>query len=292
MARSLSPLRYPGGKSILSGFLRKVIYDNKVQGGTYVEPFAGGSGAGLDLLAAGDVDRIVINDVDPAVYWFWRSVCNETDRFVDAIRETPLTVEEWRIQREVYRAGIKKGGFALGFSAFFLNRCNRSGIIKNGGPIGGIDQKGEWKIDARFNREDLVSRIEEIGSYGDRVIVLNEDASIFLKRICEFVDLDRVFIYADPPYYVKGAELYMNHFSQDNHALLATTLLSLSEKWVLSYDDVPETRALYAGNEIYSFSLRYSAHQNSAKGREIMVRSNSVKLTDKAKLILDNLKPH
>ena len=253
MNRSPSPLRYPGGKAILSEFLQCAIYDNGLQGCSYIEPFAGGAGAGLELLTAGHVDRVVINDVDRAIYSFWNSVIKRPKELVDRIENTPLTVSEWRRQRDIYR-GSRQKQIDLGFATFFLNRCNRSGIIKNAGPIGGLDQTGEWKIDARFNRKDLAGRITELASYGDRIIVTNEDAISLISSLDEKVGYGPKFIYADPPYYVKGAELYLSHFCLKDHQSLASVLHALDEPWVLTYDDVVETRQFYAQDKYQSDS--------------------------------------
>lgn len=284
-----SPLRYPGGKAVLSSFLEQVITDNNLQGCTYAEPFAGGAGAAIELLINGHVDRILINDADRAIYCFWNSIRKRSAELIEKINETPLTITEWRKQRDIYKHRGNTKEIELGFAAFFLNRCNRSGIIKNAGPIGGIEQSGTWKIDARFNREQLSSRIEELASYGDRILVSNEDANSLLYRIQEVMGDGPRFIYADPPYYAKGRELYLNYFNSEHHKELAQALKKSKEHWILSYDDTPETRKLYTGQQIIPFQLRYSAHHDSREGGEILVNPSNVVISEKAKLILQDL---
>ena len=181
--RNISPLRYPGGKVALFDVLRATIYANKAQGCTYVEPFAGGAGAGVKLLAEGHVDRIIINDRDRAIYSFWKSVLNRTEAFIDRLMTVELTISEWERQRDIYRNPGRRSQIDLGFAAFFLNRCNRSGIIVKAGPIGGLEQKGKWKLDARFNREGLASRVREIASFEDRVEVLGVDAEDLMRQL-------------------------------------------------------------------------------------------------------------
>jgi DNA adenine methylase len=194
------------------------------------------------------------------------------DAFVDMLNSVPLTITEWRRQRIIYDHPLECPGLDLGFAAFFLNRCNRSGIIKGGGPIGGISQAGKWKLGARFNRQDLVNRVRELADFGDRIVILNEDATRLLSRLSTLFCNDVCFVYADPPYYVKGRELYLNHYTEDDHEKLAAVIKSQSEvMWVLTYDDVPTVRKLYRGMRVFPYKLRYSTHRSSQWGREIMI---------------------
>jgi DNA adenine methylase len=167
---TLSPLRYPGGKSALAGLFADIIAELDLHGPVYVEPYAGGAGAGIALLRTGIVDRIVVNDIDPAVHAFWVAVTQRNVELVERVRTVSLTVEEWRRQREVYRTGGEGDVLKLGFAFFFLNRTNRSGVL-NAGVIGGQAQTGNYKIHARFNRDTLAERLTAIGGLADRIEV-------------------------------------------------------------------------------------------------------------------------
>ena len=204
-SKHYSPLRYPGGKSSLSCFLATLIKNNKIENCTYVEPYAGGAGAALTLLFLEKVDSIIINDLDKAIYSFWKAILNHTDKFVEKIQNVEISIEEWRRQKEIYR-NKRSTQLDLGFAAFYLNRTNRSGIIE-GGPIGGVNQTGKWLIDARFNKADLIERIKNIASYKSRIKVSNKDGIELLKLLHTNKNY---FIYLDPPYYVKGSCLYLN----------------------------------------------------------------------------------
>ena len=270
--RSSSPLRYPGGKQVLTGLLAHLIRINNASGGTYVEPYAGGAGAALNLLFGEHVNRIVINDADPAIYALWRALLERTDEFVDLVKTVPLSVAEWRRQREIYSAGRQASLLRFGFATFYLNRCNRSGVIASGGPIGGLEQDGPWKIDARFNRNDLVQRIERVASYARRIEVTNLDATEFLLAIVNGLDTpSRVFAYLDPPYFAKAEDLYLNYYKADDHRFVAKFIRAeLPIPWLLSYDDVPEIRRLYAGYRTVPLALNYSA-KSSRKGSELLI---------------------
>lgn len=271
MAVSFSPLRYPGGKQILARVLGHLIRLNGREGGVYVEPYAGGAGAALSLLYGEHVRSVVINDADSRIYAFWDAVLNRTDRLVKMIHDTPLTVEEWKKQRSVYLKPERHSRLRVGYAAFYLNRCNRSGIIGNGGLIGGHNQTGKWKIDARFNREDLARRVERVARYRERIKLFNLDATELLREELPKPSMaDQAFVYLDPPYYAKGSQLYLNHYTPADHAALAAYLSSTTFAWVMSYDNEPAIRELYTDFRLVSFNLDYSAREWKI-GKELLI---------------------
>jgi DNA adenine methylase len=270
MATPQSPLRYPGGKQILARVLSHIARMNGVVGGTYAEPYAGGAGAALDLLFGEYVHRILINDADVCVHAFWTAALAQTERFIKLLHATPLTVEEWERQRLIYQAPKRHSALRLGFATFYLNRCNRSGIIVNGGPIGGKNQRGKWKIDARYNPAELERRIRKIAAYRDRIALSNLDAIDFLDQVKALPTKAKPFVYLDPPYYAKGQRLYLNYYEPEDHRRLAVYVKKASFPWVMSYDNVPEVRKLYGGLRQVEFDLGYSARERRV-GSEILI---------------------
>lgn len=271
-SRAESPLRYPGGKAALAGFFGDAISRLQIDTPIYVEPYAGGAGAGISLLLRGQVDNLVINDIDPAVYCFWRAVTEETDKFVDSIYHVDLDVEEWRKQKEIYRTADETDPFELGFSFFYLNRTNRSGIL-HAGPIGGVRQNGNYKIDARFNREQLASRVTKIGERRNQIRVSSVDGRSVAEK---YASDPNAFIYADPPYVDMGGTLYLNAFTHRDHAELAGALSRHSDgKWIVTYDPSDFIRNLYATHDTREYQLSYSAHK-AARGCELMISSSPV----------------
>lgn len=260
---SVTPLRYPGGKTALTATLRAILERNKLEDCTIVEPFAGGGGASLALLFEGAVKRIVLNDLDSAVSAFWWAATNRHNKLRARVQRVPLTVAQWKKQRKAYR-DHDRCRFDRGFAAFYLNRCNRSGIIKNGGCIGGLEQEGEWALDARFNRSTLVERLDRVAAHRDHIRIRGHDA----RRVIRVSKREDRFFFIDPPYYHKGQELYMNSLDHDYHAKLAEHLAALKSKhWVLTYDDCPEIRALYRGwANIRRYSLQYTAARRRRAG--------------------------
>jgi DNA adenine methylase len=255
--RYKTPLRYPGGKQRFAPFISELLHANDLVGGHYAEPYAGGAGVAIHLLLAGDVQRVYLNDSSPAVYAFWRSIQRDPDDFCRRIAGASLTVKEWRRQREVLRHPRQASQLDLGFSLFFLNRCNRSGI-PNGGVIGGLNQQGRWKMDARFPRNELIRRVETIAARSSRIFVTNDDAEVFIRR--RIPKLPRkTFVYCDPPYY-NADRLYLNHYRPEDHSRLAATIQKhLKRPWLVSYDNVPDIRTYYRQRRCFFHKVHYNA---------------------------------
>lgn len=253
-----SPLRYPGGKGRLAPFMKLLIQKTGHVGGVYIEPFAGGAGIALDCLLNGVVSEVVINDLDKGIYSFWKAILNDTDRFVEDIRAIPLNIEEWERQRQIYLTNNKKYSYELGFATFYLNRTNRSGIIK-GGVIGGKEQSGKWTLDVRFNRDALAERVQEVAAHKQKIHVYNKDISSFLSHYAERY-AGNAIVYFDPPYYEKGRELYLNFFKHEDHVRIRSEIERLKNlDWVITYDDYPEIRSLYSEHICRRMQWNYSA---------------------------------
>ncbi|MFE6678589.1 DNA adenine methylase [Streptomyces sp. NPDC057729] len=277
MTRYISPLRYPGGKARLAGYIKHLINSQNPQPTHYSEPFCGGAGAALKLLIDGTVDHIHLNDADPGIAAFWRCVFTKTDDFAARVRAAEVTIDSWRKAAEIYATPLGKGDLDLGFATFFLNRSNRSGILR-ARPIGGFEQKGKWKIDARFNHESLAKRIELLGSYRDRVSLSQQDGRQHLQSLEALGE--NVLAYVDPPYLVQGDRLYMDSLSSEDHIELASVLSRSPIKWFLTYDAESRiTESLYPNNRCIQFEISHSA-QVRHLGVEYAVFSNELRIPE------------
>jgi DNA adenine methylase len=261
-----TPLRYPGGKGRLTQFVADLIDDNDLSGGHYCEPFAGGCGVGLSLLSLEYVRHVHINDINRSIHAFWQAVLDESDALCSRISKTRVSMAQWRRQREVQQ-DVDADPLDLAFSTFFLNRVNRSGIIL-GGVIGGKEQAGEWKLDARYNKADMIGRIHRIAEMRSRITLYNLDAARLLRDVVPKLP-ERSLTYLDPPYYVKGKGLYEDHYQHDDHEVISRLVAKLKRPWIVSYDNTPEIRKLYTAFRNREFGLRYSA-QARYEGSEIM----------------------
>lgn len=271
LPRDTTPLRYPGGKGSLKYFLANVVDVNGLRGQSIVEPFCGGAGASIPLLLTGIVSKLYLNDANPAVAAFWKILIEDTEALINLVRHTPVTVEQWRWWKEVLSHPVDASDLELGFAAFFMNRCNRSGLLA-GGPIGGLDQSGDYKIDCRFNREELVSRIQEIALHREKIVVNNTDACGYLRSLAPDVT-DNSLIFIDPPYVVQGRNLYKGTvFDEPKHRELADYIKLKDWRWLITYDDHPLIHQLYAERTRGVFELSYLMQQAKI-GRELLVAS-------------------
>ena len=272
-----TPLRYPGGKAKFAPFIERLIHQNNIHGGEYLEPYAGGAAVGLTLLLKGIVSKVHINDLDTAVYDFWYSVTNYTDSLLQLIHDTDITMENWYKYKNILENKSDFSQIERGFATFFLNRTNRSGILK-GGVIGGKNQNGLWKLDSRFNKHDLSLRIKNIADKKNSIYVYNEDAKALISR-CESFLPENSLIYLDPPYYVKGQGLYRNYYTHDDHVAIKDTLKNIKREWLVSYDSNKKIKEIYEEYRQKYYSLSYSAQQKK-RGEEVVIFSNKLEILE------------
>jgi DNA adenine methylase len=278
MSLSKTPLRYPGGKQKLAPFILEVMLKNDLVGADYVEPYAGGAGAAIELLLSGKVSHIHLNDASKGIYAFWRSILTKTEEFCRHISSASLTVDEWRRQREIFSRPSEFDQLSVGFSFFYLNRCNRSGI-PTAGLIGGIKQNGKWLMDARFPRNELIRRIELIASKKNNITVKNCDAEEFIKYYVRYLP-EKTIVYCDPPYFNKADRLYFDHYSPKDHARIAKVIQkNITHSWLISYDSVPEILKFYSERKCFVYDLQYNAAK-AYKGKEVFIFSDDLKLPD------------
>lgn len=254
------PLRFPGGKRQLYSFVYQVLEENNLIGCRYIEPYCGGAGLALTLLLSNCVNQIFLNDIDHKIYAFWYCALNMTDQLCELIEKTPVTIEEYRRQSEIYRSS--KDMLQLGFATLFLNRTNRSGIL-NGGPIGGYEQNSKYKIDCRFNKNKIIGAIRQIASFRNSIKLYNLDALDFLRRIKAMQFKTKTLLFIDPPYYKKGRRLYTNFYIHEDHCKVADFLANDLRylPWILTYDDADEIREIYSNYDVpYIMKrIKYSA---------------------------------
>ena len=279
----LSPLRYPGGKGLLLDFISSVIQDTTAGETRYVEPFAGGAAVALGLMSREIVGYVTIGDLDPAVAAFWRSAFYRSEEFVERIRACDVTIDAWHEHWDVLNSSDIGDELQLGFAAFFLNRTNRSGILR-ARPIGGLTQNGDWKLDCRFNKDDLIRRIRYLAKFGHRVDIYEGDACDLLNDLHD-INSERLFIYADPPYLMKSADLYLDEMSLDAHVSFARRLRHHFRYWMVSYDqDCRVGDRLFPNERMVEFSIRHSASRAHV-GSEVAIFSDDCSFEDSMKFL-------
>ncbi len=266
-----TPLRYPGGKTKLAPLIKSIFKYNNLQGGTYIEPYSGGAGIAITLLLENFAEYIVINDLDPVIYTFWKVLVADASWLCSQIEQVQVTIDEWEKQRHINKNYLQYSDKEVAFSTFFLNRTNRSGIIQ-GGVIGGKNQVSKYKIDCRFNKTNLIERIERIAKQKDKITVYNMDAIELISAV-DIQTPDKVLFYFDPPYYNKGQMLYKNSYTPDCHKKVADKIKELQVPWIVTYDDTLEIRSLYQKFLQEELMITYSAYKAS-KGAELFFCNN------------------
>ena len=219
---------------------------------------------------------IHINDVDTSIWAFWYSVLEQTDDLIHRIRSTPVTIDEWWVQKEIHTKKETDDPVSLGFATFFLNRTNRSGIVKAAGVIGGLDQSGPYKLDCRFNKEDLERRIRRVARYRNRIHLDRKDALAFIKKTNRNLPKSTFFC-MDPPYFSKGQGLYTNFYKPEDHSFLAKSILALEKPWIVTYDNVSAISTLYKERRQYQFSVNYSL-ETKRRATELLIASKGLRV--------------
>lgn len=269
-----SPLRYPGGKKKLAKFIALMCEKNNING-HYIEPYAGGASVALYLLINGFIKEITINDFDRAIYAFWYSVLNNTEKFCKKIKNTEISIDNWKKFKKIHTNKVSVDLFDLGFATFFLNRTNHSGVL-DGGIIGGIEQRGNYKIDCRFNKEELIKRIKLIAKYKKNIHLYNLDALKLIDEIQKNNQSQNAIFYFDPPYYLKGPSLYMNHYKPDDHKEVSKKIKTIKNlKWIVSYDNTVQIKKLYSDIRKKEYSFFHTANEIK-EGKEILFFSNNL----------------
>lgn len=274
MKISYTPLRYPGGKSKLYEYVRELVRQNNCT--TYIEPYAGGAGVALKLLINNDVNKIMINDYDKSIYSLWYSILNFSEELIDLIDSTDITMEEWYRQKKIQENKEETLNLLeLGFSTLFLNRVNRSGIIK-AGVIGGKEQKGKYKLDCRFNKSDIIERVRLISSFRNRIKLYNLDAEVFIKK--SISKTKNSFTFFDPPYYEKGPGLYTNFYNHNDHLRLSETIKKYmaGKKFIITYDNHENIGKIYNDYASVLYYLNYSVTKPSQGVEYLFFSSNLI----------------
>lgn len=259
--QAASPFRYPGGKGFLTPFLAEELAQRfPTIKPHFAEPYCGGAGAATNLLVDGKVDFLFLNDADVRIYSAWYAIVNETDRFVDAIYENSATIQNWeRFLRILHDVEGEEYNFDVGFAAFFINRTSRSGVLLGSGPIGGYNQDGNWKIDARYYKDSLARRVKRLGEYRSAIEVSRMDGLEFCRSLKNRCILDHTFLFIDPPYVKAGSRLYHDGMTTAKHNSLAAWLMKKNAPhWLLTYDDHPVVRENYIGMQDFRLDVRYS----------------------------------
>lgn len=256
-----SAFRYPGSKDkiaddVLKWFPPSVLYSFANRSlSCYCEPFIGCGAMAvkvLPLLASST--RVVIADKDYGIVCLWKAVRDNPKELSRKLLNFTPSVEAFADFKT--RDGSRDGDpVDIGFRKFALHQMSFSGLgAMAGGPIGGVAQRSDYAVDCRFRPERHARHI------GDQHKLLKRFASVEIIDGDFSLALDRVpddgFAYMDPPYFLKGGELYVNNMTPEDHERLAGILATARYEWALSYDDHERIRKLYGEwADIHEFEM-------------------------------------
>ncbi|ODP93006.1 DNA adenine methylase [Levilactobacillus brevis] len=303
MPHTASPFRYPGGKTQLYSFVHHLLEINNSTD-IYIEPFAGGAGIPIKLLANDQINYVWINDYDKAIYSVWDNILNKPDELISLIQSVPFdyysgheisadfSISFWKRQKQVYLENKNhQHSIELAFSTLFLNRTNTSGII-TADPLGGLQQKSQTQIYVRFNKKTLIDKINFIYSVRNRIKLTRLNALDMIPKIRTTVDPQDSFIFFDPPYFAQGKNLYYSSFNESGHANLAKEILALTNyKWITTYDTASQINENYkVAAKRFEYYLNYSANnKRRGKSLEYMFASPITKINSFDKVNLSRL---
>ena len=148
--------------------------------------------------------------------------------------------------------------------------------------IGGQEQRGAYKIDARYNSLNLINKIRNIAEKREQIVLLNQDA----KELLQPQQLRRyykTFINLDPPYVKKGAQLYKNAFTDVDHREVSQFISNWNRKWIVTYDICPLVAEIYRDFRSSYLDVTYSVRM-SKKAQENIFFSNNLELPDTIEL--------
>lgn len=270
----MSMLRYPGSKAklhhfILGFFPEDVMLDLWRQPiNVYCEPFFGSGAIAWKFLPyiAGRGTSVVINDMDPGISALWKSVRDAPRDLVALVTPFKPSPEKF-YEFKAADGDISIDPVKLGFQKLALHQMSYSGLgFMSGGPLGGREQRSEYNTSCRWNPVRLhkfIIRYHKLMASFRRFDILCGDFAAALDKVPA-----KGFVYLDPPYFVRGAELYRHSFSGD-HQRLANVLREKRFRWALSYDDCQDIRSLYEGwATIRSFNMTPTCGLSKVKRRK------------------------
>jgi DNA adenine methylase len=252
----VSPLRYPGGKTRARDQLLAVFRAEYPGRRHLLSPFLGGGSVELSAMDAGY--RVIATDLFHPLATFWRVLKTRPTALQDAVRAAcPVSKADFLRLRETILDLTDPLEIATAY--FLVNRCSFSGATF----CGGFSQEA---ADKRMTP----SSIDRLGTLElSGLSVSCEDACAFLRAHPQTPD---TIVYADPPYvidaylYGKNGDL---HEAFDHAAFAA--VLKTRRDWILSYNDCPLVRTLYADCRILETSWAYGMDNGKKTARELIV---------------------
>lgn len=228
----LTPLFYPGGKTRA----RKVVGEHIPGDITkLLSPFLGGGS--IELMIAAKGIPVVANDAFAPLANFWNEALTDPEGLARRVTERYFPMDKSAFQ--TLQKGYESEPAEYRAAAYYaLNRRSFGGLTFSGGcRRNGVEEE-------KFS-EKSIARLAAFRA-PNLQLVQNLDYQEFLSQH------PHDFAYMDPPYLIETG-IYGRRGNQHkhfNHGRLQECLARRESNWLLSYNDVPEVRAMYRDCEI------------------------------------------
>ncbi len=249
-----SPLRYPGGKQRAIAQIAKMLPGKVCE---YREPMVGGGSVYFHSRSIQLASRYWLNDKFTELIWFWRAVqnpqtCARLQKDLEELRSGFKSPEEIKEYFHQARKEDPTDPYRIGLLFFFFNRVTFSGTTRAGG----------------FSSAASLTRFT--ASSIQRLTTLPEALQGTQITEADFGEVisapgHDVFIFLDPPYYT-ATRLYGRNGSlhEFDHERLAAMLQSTPHRFLITYDDCAEVRALYKWAQVREWQLQYGMNNCNA----------------------------
>lgn len=243
--KSYSPLRYPGGKQNWMPIVLNHWEKHGLKPNVFVEPFAGGAGLSLALIAEGHLKHVVLAEKHYGIRTLLKTLRtlywnDELMRLFECPNKDDFS---WSYSTE------------QAFLTLHANYTNYQGILHPHA------RKGE----NRWDVQKIAKKLRQCHSILKKARV--EFLEDYTEAFNEFDKLDYGFCFIDPPYYKQGARLYQHSFNDKDHVELCETLQRGNEfypqQWMLAYDNHPRIWELY----------HWATIQVHPNGKELIITS-------------------
>jgi DNA adenine methylase len=254
-----SPLAYIGGKSKLAQTIIDLIPEHK----TYCEVFAG---AAWVFFRKEPSKFEIINDLDSDLIAFYRVLQHHLEEFLKQFKWL-LSSREWfeDSKRQQEAGGLTDIQRAARY--YYLQRQSFGGKVR--GRVFGCSSDRGPRINFLRLEEDLSDLYLRLAG----VVIENLPWQEFVRRY----DKPEVFFYLDPPYY-KAPFYKHNLLTLEEYIEMADILSNIQAKWILSINDLPETRNVFNKFSIKPVTLNYTVGKNAqSTGKELIVANFDLK---------------
>lgn len=245
---------YLGGKKNLADRIieRIELVDHRC----YVEPFIGMGGVFFRRKLIPPCE--IFNDYSGEVVNFFRVIQRHYRALLDELRFTLAGRSIFHNFIDTPPESLTDIQRAARF--YYLQHCGFSGKV--GSTCFAVDRYGN----SRFNIRQLRGHIEKLHERLSNVTIENLPYSTLIERY----DSPETLFYLDPPYYGCENDYGKNLFEREDFNRLSEQLATITGKFILSLNDRPQVREIFACFNMEEVSTNYGIGGNQ-KFEELLI---------------------